>query len=49
MLIPFIISTSLLIISEILPFVPHKYNGLIHSLYICLLETKNVLEDREPL
>jgi len=42
MLIYFIISTLLLIVSEVLPFVPNKYNGLFHSLYICLLETKKL-------
>ncbi len=42
MLIPFIISTLLLIVSEIMPFVPNKYNGFIHSFYICLLESKKL-------
>jgi hypothetical protein len=49
-MIPFIISTLLFIISEILPFTPTRYNGLLHSLYICLTETKNIFDYyEEPL
>jgi len=49
-MIPFIISTILFVISEILPFTPTKYNGFLHSFYICLTETKYVFEHyEEPL
>lgn len=49
MIIITIISICLLVISEILPFVPVRYNGLIHSVYICLSDTKKVFENYDDL
>ena len=47
MIIITIISIIMLVISEVLPFLPTKYNGIAHSLYICLGDTKKVFQDME--
>ena len=49
MIIITIISIVMLVISEVLPFLPTRYNGLVHSLYICLDDTKKVFQDMEEI
>lgn len=45
MIIYTIISIVMLVISEIMPFLPNKYNGIAHSLYLCLNDTKDLVRE----
>ena len=42
-----LVTSSLFVISEVMPFIPYKYNGIAHALYLFLYGVDKVLEAKD--